>query len=125
MTYAEFLALFLALPLVALAAVLRRRLLNRRYLAITALLLVIALAYMAPWDHTAAVWQLWTWTPGRTWGARIWNVPPEEYLFCLLEALLAVTITFAALSARRTPSTQPTPLTEGAPAAEAEGATQP
>ncbi|HKV83910.1 MAG TPA: lycopene cyclase domain-containing protein [Ktedonobacterales bacterium] len=125
MTYAEFLALFLALPLLALAAILRRRLLNRRYLAITALLLVIALAYMAPWDHTAAVWQLWIWAPGRTWGARIWNVPPEEYLFCLLEALLAITITFAALSAWGTPSTQPTQLAEGSPAAEAEGATQP
>ncbi|MGH2487782.1 MAG: lycopene cyclase domain-containing protein, partial [Ktedonobacterales bacterium] len=104
MTYAEFLALFLALPLLALVAVLRRRLLNRRYLAVTGLLLAIALAYMAPWDHTAAVWGLWTWAPGRTWGPRVWNVPPEEYLFCLLEALLALTITFAALDRRRPPS---------------------
>ena len=100
MTYAGFLALFLALPLLALAFVLRRRLLNRRYLIVTALLLVIALTFMAPWDHTAAVWGIWTWADGRTWGTRIWNVPPEEYLFCLLEALLAATLTYAALTGR-------------------------
>jgi lycopene cyclase domain-containing protein len=124
MTYAEFLALFLALPLLALAAILRRRLLNRRYLAVAALLLTIALAYMAPWDHTAAVWGLWTWAPGRTWGLRVWNVPPEEYLFCLLEALLAITVTFAVLGTRRPPSHQLAEREERAPAAQAEGATQ-
>jgi lycopene cyclase domain-containing protein len=125
MTYAEFLALFLALPLLALAAVLRRRLLNRRYLVVAAALLTIALAYMAPWDHTAAVWGLWTWAPGRTWGLRVWSVPPEEYLFCLLEALLAITVTFAALGRRRSPSEQRVGRDEHAPAVEAEGATQP
>lgn len=104
MTYAGFLALFLAPPLLALGLILRRRLVNRRFLAISALLVVVALAFMAPWDHTAAVWGLWTWAGGRTWGARIWNVPPEEYLFCALEALLAASLTYAALTwSRRGP----------------------
>ncbi|MBF6589874.1 MAG: lycopene cyclase domain-containing protein [Ktedonobacterales bacterium] len=97
MTYAQFLLLFLVLPLAALVALLRRRLLDRRYLVFTGALVLIALAYMAPWDHTAAVWGLWTWAPGRTWGLRWWAVPPEEYLFCVLEAMLAATLTYALL----------------------------
>lgn len=100
MTYATFLVLFLVAPLLALAALLRRRLLNRRYLALAGGLALVALIYMAPWDHTAAVWGLWTWGTGRTWGARWWDVPPEEYLFCALEALLAITLTYAALLQR-------------------------
>ena len=97
MTYAAFLVIFLVAPLLALAALLRRRLLDRRYLALAGALALIALVYMAPWDHTAAVWGLWTWGEGRTWGARWWDVPPEEYLFCVLEALFAVTLTYAVL----------------------------
>jgi len=101
MTYSEFLALFLALPIVALLVALRRRLRSRRLFLIASALLLIALAYMAPWDHTAAVWTLWTWAPGRTWGLRWWNVPPEEYLFCLLESLLAVLVAYAVLARKR------------------------
>ena len=97
MTYAAFLGLFLGVPLAALALVLRRRLLRCRYLVLTATLMGIALLYMAPWDHLAAVWGLWRWAPGRTWGIRLWAIPPEEYLFCLLEALLAATLTYAVL----------------------------
>lgn len=99
MTYAVFLALFLLAPLVALGVALavRGRLLRRRYLALTLALMAVALLYMAPWDHLAAVWGLWRWAPGRTWGIRLWAIPPEEYLFCLLETLLAATLTYAAL----------------------------
>lgn len=95
MSYGIFLLLFLLLPLVALVATLRRRLLNRRFLTLAGLLMLIAIVYMAPWDHTAATWGLWTWARGRTWEVRWWGVPPEEYLFCLLEALLAVTVMYA------------------------------
>ena len=95
MTYAEFLLLFLLLPLGILAASLRKRLLDRRYLIIVGVLTLVALLYMAPWDHFAANWGLWSWTNNRTWGLRWWAIPPEEYLFCMLEALLAITLTFA------------------------------
>src|SRR5690348_11850602 len=101
MTYAQFLLVFLVVPLLPLALLLRGRLLRRRFATLTVALLAVALTYMAPWDHLAAVWGLWSWAPGRTWGARIWSIPPEEYLFCLLEALLAVTLTLAALTWRR------------------------
>jgi len=101
MTYADFLLIFLVAPLVALLIALgvsaRRRLLDRRFLTLTGGLALVALLYMAPWDHTAAVWGLWSWAPGRTWGLRWWDVPPEEYLFCALEALLACALVYAAL----------------------------
>jgi lycopene cyclase domain-containing protein len=98
MTYASFLLLFLGLPLGVMAVILRRRLFNRRYLAIVGVLTLAALIYMAPWDHVAAVWGLWTWTTDQTWGLRWWTIPPEEYLFCVLEALLAITLTYAVLT---------------------------
>lgn len=101
MSYGIFLVVFLLIPLVALAAALRRRLLTARFLTLAGLLMLIAILYMAPWDHTAATWGLWTWAGGRTWGIRWWGVPPEEYLFCLLEALLAVMLTYALLLWRR------------------------
>ena len=98
MTYAEFLLLFLILPFIVLAIFLRRRFLDRRYLVLTGLLMLIALLYMAPWDHIAVNWGLWTWANGQTWGLRLWAIPPEEYLFCIFEALLAITLTYALLS---------------------------
>ena len=101
MSYAGFLLLFLIVPLALLAVLLRRRLLDRRYLMCAGVLMLIALLYMAPWDHTAAVWGLWTWAAGQTWGPRWWAIPPEEYLFCILEALLAVTLTYALFTWRR------------------------
>ena len=101
MTYATFLIIFLIAPLAVLAVALRRRLLDRRFLLGAAALVAIALLYMAPWDHLAAVWGLWTWTAGRTFGLRWWSVPPEEFAFCALEALLAVAITYAVLGRPR------------------------
>jgi lycopene cyclase domain-containing protein len=98
MTYAGFLLLFLVLPLGVMVAILRRRLFNRRYLAIVGVLTLVALIYMAPWDHIAAVWGLWTWTKNQTWGLSWWTIPLEEYLFCVLEALLAITLTYAVLT---------------------------
>ena len=98
MTYAVFLLLFLVLPLSVLVIFLRRRLLDRRYLVLTGILTLVALVYMAPWDHLAAVWGLWTWASGQTWGLRWWAIPPEEYLFCVLETLLAITLTYALLT---------------------------
>jgi len=98
MTYAGFLLLFLLLPLAILVAILRKRLLNRRYLTVISVLTLVALLYMAPWDHFAAIWGLWSWTNDHTWGVRWWSIPPEEYLFCVLEALLAITLTYAVVT---------------------------
>ena len=100
MTYTQFLLIFLILPLAVIALVLRPRLLDRRLLLPAATLMLVALLYMAPWDHLAAIWGIWAWAPGRTWGIRLWDVPPEEYLFCLLETLLAVALTYTFYSRR-------------------------
>jgi len=60
MTYTGFLLLFLLLPLGILVVLLRRRLLDKRYFAIVCVLTLVALMYMAPWDHFAATWRLWS-----------------------------------------------------------------
>ncbi len=101
MSYAAFLAIFLGLPLALLLVFLRRRLRDGRLWKLMGLLVIVALAYMAPWDHLAAVWGLWTWAPLQTWRVRFWAIPLEEYLFCLLETVLAVTLLYALLTSRR------------------------
>jgi len=44
---------------------------------------------------------LWTWAPRQTWQVSFWAIPLEEYLFCLLETMLAVTLMYALLTSRR------------------------
>ncbi len=101
MSYAAFLAIFLGLPLALLLVCLRQRLRDGRLWKLMGLLAILALAYMAPWDHLAAVWGLWTWAPRQTWQVSFWAIPLEEYLFCLLETMLAVTLMYALLTSRR------------------------
>ena len=55
MTYAGFLLLFLLLPFAILVAILRKRLLNRRYLTVVSILTLVALLYRTPWDHFATM----------------------------------------------------------------------
>lgn len=88
MTYAGFLSLFLVIPILILSLLLRRHLLNKYYWSTTMLLFLPVLVCMAPWDHTAASWGIWNWTPRQTWGIRLWLLPLEDYLFALLETLL-------------------------------------
>ncbi len=95
MTYAEFLCLFLILPILILSLLLRKHLLERRYWLTTGLLCVPVLICMAPWDHTAALWGIWGWTPRQTWQIRVWLVPLEEYLFCVLETILGTMALYA------------------------------
>lgn len=106
MTYFEFLLLFLALPLALLVFLLRRQLVDWRFLAYAGTLTLVALVYMAVWDHLAAVWGLWTWNAAQTWGPRWWAIPPEEYLFCILEVLLAVTLMYALFTWRSASATR-------------------
>jgi lycopene cyclase domain-containing protein len=101
MSYAAFLAIFLCLPIALLFVALRRRLRDGRLWKLTGLLAILALAYMAPWDHLAVVWGLWTWAPFQTWQVSFWAIPLEEYLFCLLETVLAVVLMYALLTSRR------------------------
>ncbi len=101
MTYAGFLLLFLVLPLGVLLVLLRHHLREKRYWSSLIPLLLLALLAMAPWDHLAVFWGIWNWQPGQTWGVRFWLIPPEEYLFCILEAVLGTTAIFALTVWRR------------------------
>ncbi len=105
-SYAAFLAIFLGIPNVLLLVMLRHRLSDKRLWGLLGALVVIALAYMVPWDHLAAVWGLWTWTPLQTWQKKLWAIPLEEYLFCILETMLATLLVYALLVARRTALTR-------------------
>lgn len=87
MTYGRFLALFVALPLVVLAAWWPgtvKRLPGRTFLL---LLLVVFLA-TTPWDSAAVKHGLWRFPEGKTWGIRLGWLPLEEYLFFALQTLL-------------------------------------
>lgn len=115
MHYATFLTLFLGVPLVGLIIVLRRQLLDRRFLALEAALVMLALAFMIPWDHLAATWHLWVWTPGRIWGWRLFEIPLEEILYCILQTLLTGALTYAlVLAVQRRRTAQPLPSPDAA-----------
>lgn len=90
MTYLQFHLVFLLPPIALLAgAVWRRRArLPRRAGLFLALLPLIALVYTTPWDNYL-VWRgVWGYGPDRVIGT-IGYVPVEEYLFFLLQPLLA------------------------------------
>lgn len=84
MTYARFLALFLA-PLLAAAIVLARRLLRRRHLLFLLALSLVVVAWTSPWDNAAVASGLWGFAPARHAGLVIGVLPLEEYAFFLLQ----------------------------------------
>ncbi|HEY0753600.1 MAG TPA: lycopene cyclase domain-containing protein [Ktedonobacteraceae bacterium] len=94
MTYALFLCFFLVFPIIVLSLLLRRHLLEKRYWLTTGLLFIPVLLCMAPWDHVAVSNGIWNWTPQQTWGLRFWLIPPEEYLFALLQTILATMLVY-------------------------------
>ena len=84
MTYARFLALFLA-PLLVVAIVLARRLLRRRHLLFLLGLSLVVVAWTSPWDNAAVTSGLWGFAPARHAGLVIGVLPLEEYGFFLLQ----------------------------------------
>ena len=89
MTYRRFLWLFVAPPILMLAAGLgaRRRLSRRLGLALGATA-AIAVAYTGPWDSLIIHKGVWTYPPGRVLGITIGKVPIEEYAFFVLQVCL-------------------------------------
>lgn len=47
------------------------------------------------------MWGLWTWAPAQTWQRKLWAILLEEYLFCIMETLLAATLMYTLLLKRR------------------------
>jgi lycopene cyclase domain-containing protein len=87
-TYLVFLLIFLLPPLVAAAVAARVRGLPPRAPAALALMVAVALAWTTPWDNYLVAHGVWSYGPGRVLGV-IGYVPVEEYLFFVLQPLLA------------------------------------
>jgi lycopene beta-cyclase len=90
MTYLGFHLVFILPPIAALALWLRARPggLRRRWLAYLPLIALIAFVYTTPWDNYL-VWRgVWGYGSDRVIGT-IGYVPVEEYLFFVLQPLLA------------------------------------
>ena len=88
MTYAQFLLLFLLLPIVFLAVLLRGHWQRRHALACAAVCL-LAFAYTSPWDNHAAAVTLWTFAPHFAQPSHfILHLPWEEYAFYGLQGIL-------------------------------------
>lgn len=86
MTYAQFLALFLVVPIVLLLFIVRRRLTVARLASISGLMLV-ALVYTTPWDNYLVANRIWWYASNQVIGLTLGWVPIEEYTFFLLQPL--------------------------------------
>jgi len=87
MTYALFLVIFLATPIVILLGLLRRSL-RRAHLVWIGLLMGVALVYTTPWDNYLVANHIWWYHPELVTGITIGWVPIEEYTFFLLQPLM-------------------------------------
>lgn len=86
-TYLQFLALFLALPIIVLLVALRREPRSLPWAAI-GLVCLLALAYTTPWDNLLVLNGVWSYAPGRVLGWLFGAVPAEEYGFFILQTVL-------------------------------------
>lgn len=93
MTYGEYLVIFLATPIVVLAALLLR---NRtawawhgRAPALALLtLLVVATVYTMPWDNHLVATHVWSYNPALINGGVVGVIPVEEFVFFPTQTLL-------------------------------------
>ncbi len=97
MTYAQFLLVFLCIPIAALTIALRGRW-NGRLSAACGAVCGLAFVYTSPWDNHAAKVELWTFDAKFAPPSHfVFYLPWEEYAFyfaqgiliCLLAAVLA------------------------------------
>lgn len=97
MTYGQFLLIFLVIPIVTLGLVLRRHL-TLRNLREVGLMALVAFAYATPWDNLIVAQGVWAYDPARVAGIILGWVPLEEYLFFLLQPVLAGLVVLALLT---------------------------
>lgn len=88
MTYAQFLGVFLCVPIAALLVVLRGKI-NARYLVACALVCLLAFVYTSPWDNYAAKTKLWTYDAKfAPLSHFVLYLPWEEYAFYFAQGIL-------------------------------------
>lgn len=97
MTYPLFLLIFLVIPIVVLAWLLREKLRARWWWAAVAFTIAAALIYTTPWDNYLVASGVWYYDPARVWNILIGYVPLEEYLFFILQPVLGALVTLALL----------------------------
>lgn len=93
MTYGEYLAIFLATPILVLVALLlrdRARWAWHGWTPVLSLLtlLVVATIYTTPWDNHLVASHVWSYTPALINGATVGVIPVEEFIFFPTQTLL-------------------------------------
>ena len=109
MSYLVFLLVFIVPPVLALAATAPRPLAGRgglRARIAIPLVAAIALVYTTPWDNYLVYRRVWWYGPDRVL-ATIGYVPVEEYIFFVLQPLLAGLFLYHLLARRPEPSPEP------------------
>ena len=103
MTYAQFLGVFLCVPIAALAIALRGRWIRRLSVACAAVC-GLAFVYTSPWDNHAAKIKLWTFDPKFAPPSHfVFYLPWEEYAFYFAQGIL-ICLLVTALSRYLRPS---------------------
>jgi lycopene beta-cyclase len=93
-TYAAFLAVFLAPPIMACVVWgFTRRRINRRLILALLATACMAVVYTAPWDNLLLAQSVWSYPPGRIIGVTLGLVPVEEYTFFVLQVILVGLLT--------------------------------
>jgi len=88
MTYAQFLLVFLVVPIALLLVLVRGRLRGRHRWA-CALVCALAFVYTSPWDNHAAKTGLWTFDPAFAPPSHfLFYLPWEEYAFYFAQGIL-------------------------------------
>lgn len=93
MTYGEYLAIFLATPMLALVVLLLRDRTRSAWHgwapALSLLtLLVVATIYTTPWDNHLVASHVWSYDPALVNGASVGAIPIEEFIFFPTQTLL-------------------------------------
>ncbi len=101
MSYGQFLALFLGIPLLLVAAILFQGRIRRDVLLILCGISAVALLYTAPWDNLIVIDGVWSYGPHQILGPVIGHVPLEEYAFYVLQVFLTGLLTVALLRRHR------------------------
>ncbi len=87
MSYLQFLAAFLGIPILILGLALKSRIRLRHALSI-GLFSLVALVYTTPWDNYLVATGVWSYDPALVLGITLGWVPLEEYLFFILQPVL-------------------------------------
>ncbi len=88
MSYSLFLIIFVCIPLAILIYQVREHI-TRRIALVLASLFLAALIYTTPWDNYLVATRVWYYDPRLVLNIIFGYVPLEEYLFFILQTLLA------------------------------------